>query len=380
MTTARAQLLLGVVPAPAPPEIAEAFESLTVTQTDSGITSGWQLALRADRKTTPANDVDLVEHPLLRPFTRVIVSLSTGSGLPTVLLDGFITHLELTPSQNGQGGLLTITGDGVDAMMDFKDFTTGYPGYTDEMIVGEVLLKYTAVGVIPEIVPPIPPGDIPDPLESCVVQNSTDMCFLRKLATRYGYVFYVKPGPTVGMNTAYWGPPKRILPPQHALTVDMGQDTNVDSLSFAYDAKAPTLVFGKVRSEMLGIDIPVPTTVPLRVPPLAAEPAVITQLPFVDSRLYSNPAFEPAQALWEANAITHTSTDRVVTAKGSLDVARYGHVLDAPGVVGVRGAGFTYDGNYYVNSVTHHLAVGSFTQDFELAREGTGSTVGSVAV
>jgi hypothetical protein len=47
--------------------------------------------------------------------------------------------------------------------------------------------------------------------------------------------------------------------------------------------------------------------------------------------------------------------------------------LRARGLVGVRGAGFAYDGNYFVRSVTHDIARGSYTQSFTLSREGTGA-------
>jgi hypothetical protein len=39
----------------------------------------------------------------------------------------------------------------------------------------------------------------------------------------------------------------------------------------------------------------------------------------------------------------------------------------------VRGSGFSYDGLYYVKSVTHQIARGSYTQSFRLSRDGTGS-------
>ena len=78
-------------------------------------------------------------------------------------------------------------------------------------------------------------------------------------------------------------------------------------------------------------------------------------------------------ALTRAQAITDQSVDAVVTANGSLDVLRYGSILMAPGIVGVRGVGFNYDGNYYVTSVTHSIRVGQYTQSFSLAREGLGS-------
>jgi hypothetical protein len=58
------------------------------------------------------------------------------------------------------------------------------------------------------------------------------------------------------------------------------------------------------------------------------------------------------------------------TAEGSLDVVRYGRILKARGLVGVRGAGLAYDGLYYVKSVTHKIRRGEFKQSFGLTRNG----------
>ena len=65
----------------------------------------------------------------------------------------------------------------------------------------------------------------------------------------------------------------------------------------------------------------------------------------------------------------------MVTASGSLDVLRYGRVLKARQLVGVRGVGAAFDGLYYVKSVTHNIKHGEFKQSFELARNGLVSTV-----
>jgi hypothetical protein len=39
-------------------------------------------------------------------------------------------------------------------------------------------------------------------------------------------------------------------------------------------------------------------------------------------------------------------------------------------MVGVRGAGITYDGMYYVESVTHNIKHGEYKQNFTLSRDG----------
>ena len=58
-----------------------------------------------------------------------------------------------------------------------------------------------------------------------------------------------------------------------------------------------------------------------------------------------------------------------------LDVLRYGHVLKARQLVGVRGAGLSFDGLYYVKKVSSKLKAGEFKQSFSLARNGLISTL-----
>ena len=73
-------------------------------------------------------------------------------------------------------------------------------------------------------------------------------------------------------------------------------------------------------------------------------------------------------------------TPRPSPAKASLDVTRYGGVLRARQLVGVRGAGPAFDGLYYVKSVTHKIKRGEYKQNFTLTRNGLVSTVPSVNV
>ena len=77
----------------------------------------------------------------------------------------------------------------------------------------------------------------------------------------------------------------------------------------------------------------------------------------------------------KASAETTASTVRSVTASGEIDTARYGSVLYARQLVGVRGVGYSFDGLYYVKSVSHSIRRGEYKQSFQLSREGLGATV-----
>jgi hypothetical protein len=69
-----------------------------------------------------------------------------------------------------------------------------------------------------------------------------------------------------------------------------------------------------------------------------------------------------------------------VSASGSLDVVRYGRILKARALVGVRGAGSAFDGLYFVKRVTSTLKRGEFKQSFELSRNALVSINKKVAV
>jgi hypothetical protein len=366
-------LLIGPgVPLPATPDIAEAVQSVSVTHNDEG-RSGFQIVLQIGRAgPTDLLDYRLLLNPLLRPFNRVILVVLFG-GIPRVLMDGLITNQQLSPGSQPGTATLTLTGEDVSVAMDMEKKRAEFPAMSEMMIALLIIASYAQYGLLPNITPP-PTVDIPLPIERTPVQQGTDLDQLKSMAQRFGYVFYVTAGPLPGMNTAHWGPPQRIGLPQRALTVNQGPEQNVDQISFTYNGLAPTIVKDQVQDRLTNMSFPVVTFASLRLPPLAAMPALPFQLPNVrTSLLEQNTGLSVVEAYSRAQGITDKSVDGVVTAQGELDALRYGDVLEARGIVGLRGAGFTYDGLYYVKSVSHAISKGQYKQRFNLTREGTGA-------
>ncbi len=367
----------GMNPKPVSERVAQAVQSVVVTMNDSS-PSGFQINFNAERSTALVADYPILRDPTLRPFNRVVVSVTIGAR-STVMIDGFITHQQLVPSDGQRDATFTVTGEDVSVLMDMVDIPISYPALGDAAIVAAVLLKWAVIGIVPAIIPPAE-SPVSDPATGVIVQNCTDRAFLNKLASNFGYIFGVRPGPVALSNIAYWGPPLRIGETQPTLGVDLGPGTNVSALNFTYDAMSPTLVLGTVLDPISDFTLPVATFLSTREPPFAKSPALTANLPFGRKQIYGDPAFSTFRAFAEAQGITDQSTDEVVVAEGTVDTLRYGAVLRAPGTVGMRGAGDSFDGLYYVKSVTHRLAPGSYTQDFKLTREGVGSTVATVSV
>ena len=120
------------------------------------------------------------------------------------------------------------------------------------------------------------------------------------------------------------------------------------------------------------IPIPIPDVSPLN-PPLGAVPPLPPKITNLNDTANMNPLAAAMRGL--AYAGQHSDA---VFGTGSLDVSRYGHVLRARQLVGVRGAGEAFDGLHYVSQVTTTMSRGEFTQAFSLARNGLLSTIPAV--
>jgi hypothetical protein len=364
-------LMLGpTVPVPAPQPLMEALQSVEVTHNDEG-RSGFQMTFSVGRAgPLQLMDYGLLANPLLQPFNRVVLVV-TFNVVPKVLCDCIITHRQLTPAAQPGASTLTVTGEDVSTMMDLKQKIHEDPAQVEPIIVAKLILQYSQYQVVPIVLPP-PTMDVPLPIVRTPVFRGTDYAYLQEMARRFGYVFYIEPGPVPLMNKAYWGPPKRADIPQRALSVNMGADTNVDSVSFQYNALEPTTVSGKAM--VFGRPIPVETFISTRLPPLAALPAVLVHQPNVRKTLLEVPDGTSYVAAYaQAQAMTDASTDKVLTASGELNALRYGDLLRPRGIVGLRGAGWMHDGFYYTKSVTHSIRHGEYKQRFTLTREGLGA-------
>jgi hypothetical protein len=366
-------LLTGpTVAVPAPPLLLDALDRVEVSTSDTG-RSGFQLVFTMGRSgSADLVDFPLLGLPLLEAFHRVVLVVRFG-GLAQVLMDGVVTHRELTPGTAPGSGALTVTGEDVSLMMDLEEKAVDHTAQSEVITAKQIIGSYPTYGLVPEVTEP---SSLDQPLVSqrTPMQRGTDLAHLTAMARRFGFVCYVVPGPAVLTNTVHWGPPVRRETPQPALSVDMGAETNVQQISFRSAPLTPTKVTGSVQDRATGKTVAVRSGASQR-PPLAARPD--WQGPNVRTTLFRGSGLTAAQARERAQGAAEASTDSL-TATGTLDALRYGDLLMARGIVGLRGVGFLHDGLYYVKQVTHRIRRGEYTQQFTLTREGLGSTVATV--
>ncbi len=368
----RMTLMIGpAVPVPVPREVLDALTDVRVTTT-SGKASGFQLTFNLSTRS-PLHTIFLLTGGSMIPMIRVMIII-TLNGISEVIMDGVMTNHEVAPGKDSSMSTLTVTGEDLSRVMSYIDFSgIPYPCMPAEARVLLILAKYAVFGIIPMVIPSVL-IDVPLPIERIPLHKGKDLGYVKCLADRVGYVFYIEPGPTPGMSIAYWGPEIRVGVPQPALNINMDAHTNVESLNCSFNSdnnKIPVVYIQEKHSKAL-IPIPIPKITPLS-PPLGLIPPIPKGYePITETAKYS-PIKAAAIGLAKA-----AKTADAVSASGSLNVLRYGRLLNARRLVGIRGVGIAFDGLYYVSSVTHQIKRGEYKQDFKLIRNGLISTLPKV--
>jgi len=360
-------------PVPVSSGVLDALDSVKVISNATG-TSGFELVFKISVQS-PLQTLFLVGAGVSIPLVRVVIAVTVG-GQTNVLMDGMMTDHSVSPDAKDGVTTLTIKGRDLSTVMDYLDLSGfPYPAMPPEAQVLACLAKYALFGVAPMVIPSVL-IDVPIPTSQILRQQGTDLQHIRRLADMVGYVFYLVPGPVIGSSVAYWGPQIKWGPVQPTLAIDADAATNVESISFSFNNEGKSLPILIIQEPITKapIPIPIPDINPL-VPPLGAVPPIPKEFPIISGVA----KLPPVRALLIALAKDAQASD-AVTATGTLDVLRYGQVLTARSLVGLRGAGTAFDGLWYVNSVTHELKRGEYKEEFTLSRNGLVSTVRSVAV
>jgi hypothetical protein len=359
------------VPVPAPESVVNALTGVQVT--NSKDRSGFQLTFAVGKNS--ALLTTMLPAGYFDPIVTRVVIVVTLNGFPNVIMDGLVTAQELSPANEPGQSTLTVTGEDLSVAMDVINRIMPYPAMPDITKVYTILAPYAVLGVTPLAIPPIIPL-VKSPTTAWPTQTTTDRAFLKSLARRCGYLFFVEPGPLPGQSIAYFGPDVNLPIPQSALSVNMDAHTNVESLTFSLDGLAKTIRIYMILdpfTKKIPIPVPVPDINALK-PPLGLRPTPPAKVEFANGGAKLDPA-EAAQGI--LGFLMNNSA--AVSGSGSLDVLRYGRLLRARLLVGVRGVGMAYDGMYYVDSVTHNIKRGEYKQNFTLSRDGLISNTPVVA-
>lgn len=305
-----------------------------------------------------------IDEDSLQPWNRITIRATIGK-VTDVVMDGYLsdTHITTTAST----ATLQANFAGVDAsyVLNLEPHCKVWRERTYEQIAEEIIKKHSLTPVLPEAPPESGTGTPPS-----VTQRQTDLRFLRELARRRGYEFYV-----AGAN-AYFRPPDLESSPQKLIAVNFGEQTNCDDLQISVDGTQPT-------EAVIG-----------RQDPVSGEPQAsratdsgLTPLGTTGVEAARGFGVGPTRVLprWLVGPLTDSNLDRYVKAammrqgfwlkaRGTLNGLRYGSVLRAGRPVTIKGFGDIYNGIYYVRKVVHQFTPRTYQLQFEAYRNRTGQT------
>lgn len=334
------------------------IQSVTVDE-DLDVGSSCAIELQACRNED--GSWPYVEDENLQVWNRLTVYAAFPSQTE-VVFDGYISHTSCRANDEGANMVVEIRGVDASYHMNQEEKTRIWRGKTYEQIASEIITEY-------QFKPTVAEGPAGAEPPEQVAQRATDHRFLRELARRRGYEFYVLGG------NAYFRPAELTGQPQKVIAVHFGEQTNCSDLRFDSDGTAPTVAQVSYFDAMAGTAVTdlaeASGLAPLGTKELSGLRGAIA-MPQA-RRIARGLGFHSGAQAAEYAAGILRRNGWWVTATGTLNGLRYGRVLRSRKLVTVKGAGPNYNGNYYVRKVQHRLTARTYDMQFELARNALGA-------
>jgi phage protein D len=273
------------------------------------------------------------------------------------VLKGYITHLRPVFAAGLDQCHLEIWGMDASVLMDREDKLKDWPGKKDSDIATEI---FGAYGLTPNVEDT---GIVHDDRVSTIIQRETDIQFLRRLALRNGYECFVDG------DTGYFRPPQLSATPQPVLSVQFGDDTNVNRFQLEVNAlgpaKAAMVQLERDSKELIDVASVAGSQQALGTKPADSYlgPGMTPGLVQVSKAVTTGDAEMTALCQGLAN-----EGEWFVCGSGEVAANQYGSVLKPRGLVTIKGIGETYSGVYYVSHVDHVFTADGYVQRFRVKR------------
>lgn len=354
--------MLQIAMAPAPPQVVEAVEEITV---DSSLESASVFRIRLGIAQNDLGDWRFLQEDLFRPLTPLTVRVAVGAvPIPEALINGYVAKQDVTYADEAGSSTLEISGLDATALMGLQEKVMPWPNLPDSAIAAAIFAQYA---LVPMVQPTTPTLIEP---EGTTIQRGTDLRFLRKLAKRNGFDVYVAPEPVTGLDQGFFRPRQTLGVPDAVLNVNMGSETNVAGFTIHYDMTRPTSAVAAGLDTTTKASQPALAPVSIQ-PPMGLEPALLRVLPTPMVRPADTGLVRTSELQSYAQGIADASSF-AITAEGEAgpDVG----VLRPGGLVAVRGLGRLYNGLYLVTRVTYRISDQGFSQTFVAVRNAATMT------
>jgi phage protein D len=322
-----------------------------------GETTYYTLAMRCDIQD---DDISLISDSRLGPGADLGVVVEDAEGTQDCLVKGPVFAQEITLHNGGDGSSVLVKGADSSLKMDREFKSTTFEG-TDSAFVSQVLGSYS-------LTPDVTTTSANHTEQKHVlVQRSTDLQFVKMLARRNGFKFWVTCD-AEGIETAHF---KRIdLTAEAAATLKINQeDYNITELRISWDAHLPSSAQG-LQLDLANLENMTGTVATSPETPLGSTTLEAFAADAVSMDLSAPLDDTGALTARLEGAIIEASY--FVQASCQTSLQQLGKVVRAASIVEIVGAGSQHSGKYLVAAVTHRIDESSHTMQLELMRNAIG--------
>lgn len=339
-----------------PDATAAAAVSVEVTER-CGYPTSYRLQYAAD---IADGDFPLLKEGVLGPGSELSVLVPAG-GATHCLVQGPVSGQEIHFEQGGAGSTMTVIGADSSIKMDREDKVVAWSDLTDSSAVSAILSQ---AGLVADV-ETTQAGHLE--LKHTLIQRETDLAFIRRLARRNGFLFWIR-ADEFGVETAHFKRPPLDGEAELDLILNLTDPpSNVTTLDIEWQIERPTSTEAaevdlNAKSDISGAVAGSPLTAlgGTALSAIATEPRIAHVYAPVDDS-------GDLQARSEGALI---DASFFVRATGATTAAALGNVLRAHTLVNLRGAGSRHSGLWFCSAVRHSIDETEHRMDFDLIRNG----------
>jgi Phage tail baseplate hub (GPD) len=308
-----------------------------------------------------AGDLPLLKDDRLAPGTLIAILAPDGSGT-ACLVKGPVHAQHIHLEHGGEGSTLDVMGADTSITMDRENKAALWSDLTDSDAVTQILGGYS---LAPDV--DTTPAQHPES-KHVLVQRETDLAFIRRLARRNGFLFWITCDSDGATETAHFKRPPVETSAAQELVINLDEpEANLATLDISWDVERPT------SATAAQLDLNDKSTIDGSV--TASPLAPLGALGFSDIASDSRALhlFAPVDDAGDLNARGEGAlieSSFFIRARGKTTADNLGGVLRAHTVVNLRGAGSRHSGKWLCASVRHLINDVEHRMEFELIRNG----------
>lgn len=175
-------------------------------------------------------DLPLLANDLIGPESDLSV-IVPADPVPSILASGPVVQQDISLTQGGEGSNLYVYGMDATVTMDRENKAVARSNVNDSTAVLEILASY---GLVPDV---STTSTMHTDMKHALVQRETDLRFIRRLARRNGFWFWLSEQ-APGVTVAHFKPPPVDDDPALELRINVSAP-NIDAVDISWNTETP---------------------------------------------------------------------------------------------------------------------------------------------